>query len=82
MIKSLYSSAGFNFAKIEVSQKVIDEDKIDLVFEIDRGEKTKIDSINFIGNNKVSSRRLRDVIDPKKVSFGKFFQEILFLVKT
>ena len=76
-IKSLYSSAGFNFAKVNVSQKIIDQDKIDLVFEVDRGEKTEIYSINFIGNNKVKSRRLRDVIASEESKFWKIFQEIL-----
>ena len=45
LIKSLYSSLGYNFAKIEAKLKKIDEDNYDLLFEIERGEKTKISSI-------------------------------------
>ena len=62
MIKNLYSSIGYNSAKVEFKTKLVSEDKLDVLIEIDRGNKTKISSIEFIGNNKFSSRKLRDII--------------------
>ena len=70
-IKSLYSSAGFNSVEVEVKTKKISENSLDVLVEVDRGEKTKISSIKFIGNNKVSSKRLRDVTASEKHRFWK-----------
>lgn len=71
LIKSLYSSAGYNSAEVEVKTKKASENSLDVLIEVDRGEKTKISSINFIGNNKVSSKRLRDITASEKHKFWK-----------
>ena len=47
IIKKLYASLGFNFVEISAKVKEIDNENLDLVIEIDRGEKTKISSIKF-----------------------------------
>ena len=72
MIKNLYSSIGYNSAKVEFKTKLVSEDKLDVLIEIDRGNKTKISSIEFIGNNKFSSRKLRDIISSEEQKFWKF----------
>ena len=71
-IKTLYSSVGYNFSKVETKIKRIDEKNIDLVIEIIRGEQTKISSINFLGNNSIRASRLRDVIASEENKFWKF----------
>ena len=73
IIKALYSSAGYNSVTVEIKTKEISKNSLDVLIEIDRGEKTKISSINFIGNNKISSRRLRDVTASEKHRFWKIF---------
>ena len=45
-IKSLYSSIGYNSSKIETKVKKIDEERFDLLIEIDRGKQTKISTIS------------------------------------
>jgi len=70
-IKSLYSSRGYNSAEIEIKTKKITDNSFDLLVEINRGDKTKISSINFIGNNKIKSRRLKDVIASEENKFWK-----------
>ena len=50
IIKKLYSSLGYNFVEVEAKIKEVDLDNLDLMIQITRGEKTKISSINFIGN--------------------------------
>ena len=70
-IKSLYSSLGYNFIKIETKVKKIDDNNFDLLFEIDRGDKTKISSIKFIGNNQIRTNRLRDIIASEESKFWK-----------
>ncbi len=72
LIEKLYSSLGYNFAKAEAKLRKIDEENFDLLIQIDRGEKTKISSISFIGNQNVSARRLRDIIASEEDKFWKF----------
>ncbi len=74
-IKTLYSSIGYNFSKIETKIKKIDEKNIDLVIEINRGEQTKISSINFLGNQSIRSSRLKDVIASEEDKFWKFISK-------
>ena len=46
-IKSLYSSIGYNFAEVTTKVKEIDAKNLDLIFEINRGEITRISKISF-----------------------------------
>ncbi len=70
-IKDLYSSLGYNFTKVKPKVRIIDESNLDLVIEIERGEKTKISSIEFIGNKKVSTNRLLDIVASEESKFWK-----------
>ena len=74
-IKSLYSSLGYNNVEINIKTKKITNNSYDLLVEIQRGEKTRIKSINFIGNNKISNRRLKDVIASEKHQFWKILSK-------
>ncbi len=70
-IKSLYSSIGFNNASVETKIKKIDENNFDVLIEVNRGEKTKISSISFIGNSKVRNKRLKEVVASEEDKFWK-----------
>ena len=71
LIKSLYASAGYNSANVEIKTNKISENSLDVLIDINRGEKTKISSIRFIGNNNISSKRLRDVTASEEHKFWK-----------
>ncbi len=70
-IKKLYSSIGFNSSKVETKIKEIDSFNVDLVFEIDKGNESKISSINFIGDKKIKESRLRSIIASEEDKFWK-----------
>ena len=70
-IKALYSSAGFNSSKVDAKVKKINDESYDLLFKIDRGDRTKISSIQFIGNKSIRGNRLRDVIASEEDKFWK-----------
>ncbi len=72
IIKRLYSSIGYNFVKVEAKVKNIDENNIDLILEIERGEITKISKISFLGDKKIKEKRLRDIIASQEDKFWKF----------
>lgn len=71
LIKGLYTSLGYNFAKVEPKIKKIDAKNIDLIIEIESGEKTEISSIKFIGNKKVSTNRLLEIVASEESKFWK-----------
>ncbi len=71
VIKQLYSSIGYNFAEVEAKSRKLNEDKLDLIFDIKRGRVTKIGQITFSGNKKVKEKRLRDLIASEEDKFWK-----------
>ena len=81
LIKNLYSSLGYNFSKVEVKIKEIDANNFDLIFEISKGEQTKISSISFTGNKKIKDKRLKDIIASEEDKFGKFYRGTQNLIK-
>ena len=71
-IKSLYASIGYNFSEVKAKIRKIDENNLDLIFEIDRGDVTKIFKISFFGDKKIKEKRLRDIIASEEDKFWKF----------
>jgi outer membrane protein insertion porin family len=61
---------------VTVVPKMIDRpnNRVDLVFEINEGEKTGIKSIVFVGNNAYSAWRLKEVIKTSETTFLSFLQ--------
>ena len=74
-IKTLYSSLGYNFSKIEPKIKQIDSNNLDLVIFIERGNLTKISNIKFVGDKKIRDSRLRDIIASEEDKFWKFISK-------
>ena len=52
--------------------KEIDAKNLDLIFEINRGEITRISKISFLGDKKIKEKRLRDIIASEENKFWKF----------
>ena len=75
IIKNLYSSVGYNFSEVEGKIKEIDNDNLDLIIEIKRGAKTKISKVNFIGNKKIRSKRLKEIIASEEDKFWKIISK-------
>ena len=71
LIKKLYSSLGYNFVEIETKVKDVENNRINLIIDIERGPQSKISSIKFIGDKKVRDKRLRDVIVSEENKFWK-----------
>ncbi len=71
-IKKLYASIGYNFVTINTKVREIDKNNLDLIFEIEKGEVTKISKISFTGDKQIREKRLRDVIASEEDKFWKF----------
>lgn len=60
-IRNYYLEKGFPDTKVDFTQKVTEEDvsQVDLNIAVDRGERVKIQSIDFTGNNELRDGQLR-----------------------
>ncbi len=59
---------------VSVQPKIIrlDQNRVNLVFEIHEGDVTKISSIRFVGNKNYSDRKLRSIISTKERAWYRF----------
>lgn len=71
-IKEAYKRVGRD--DVTVGTKIMDlgENRVNVVFEINEGGRTKIAAINFVGNDAYGDRRLADIISTKRSSFLSF----------
>ena len=75
IIKRLYSSVGYGFVKVETKLNRLDKANFDILIDINRGEKTKISTIKFIGDKKIKDKKLRDIIASEEDIFWKFISK-------
>tara|TARA_X000001036_G_scaffold272236_1_gene252773 strand:+ start:1629 stop:3863 length:2235 start_codon:yes stop_codon:yes gene_type:complete len=71
IIKQLYGSLGYNFTEVVTKVRKVDDSNLDLIFEIKKGEPTKIAKITFVGDKKIKDKRLRDVVASEEHKFWK-----------
>ena len=72
LIKKLLKSSGYYFS--EVKTKIIENNNntIDLIFDLELGEKAFIEKIEFIGEKFYKDRLLRNIIASEEKRFWKF----------
>ena len=81
MIKSFYKSLGYYSVSVDADKQKADagENTLNLIFNINKGERSKIKKIYFIGDKKIKSKRLRDVITSEEAKFWKFLTRNIYL---
>ncbi|UTW54048.1 outer membrane protein assembly factor BamA [Kordiimonas sp. SCSIO 12610] len=72
-ILALYRNSGRFAAIIEPKVVQLEQNRVDVLFEIQEGPKTRISKINFIGNKKYSDGDLKDVLATKESRWWKIF---------
>jgi outer membrane protein insertion porin family len=65
-IVELYRRSGRFAATVEPKVIPLDQNRVDLVYEINEGALTEISSINFVGARQFSASRLQEVISTKE----------------
>lgn len=73
-IKLAYSRVGRQDATVSFEVVPLANSRVNVIYRINEGDKTKIASINFIGNDTFSGRRLADVISTKESGVLSFLQ--------
>ena len=81
IIKSFYNQLGYYSSSVEARTKEVKggNNLIDLIFIIDKGKREKITKIFFIGEKKIKTKRLRDVIATEEAKFWKFISRNIYL---
>ncbi|MDA0703062.1 MAG: outer membrane protein assembly factor BamA [Proteobacteria bacterium] len=71
-ILEIYRAGGRFAATVEPKVISLPENRVDLVFEIDEGEVTAVDRINFVGNKVFDDSDLRGVVETEETAWWKF----------
>lgn len=71
-IKTAYRRIGRDDAGVTSQVMDLGDNRVNVVFNINEGDRTQIAAINFVGNQAYSSRRLSDVINTKRSSWLSF----------
>jgi outer membrane protein insertion porin family len=72
-IKEAYRRIGRDDAQVTTQIMDLGENRVNVVFEINEGGRTKISDVVFNGNNAFSDRRLSDIIATKRSSVLSYF---------
>lgn len=72
-IVELYRRAGRFAASVTPQVRQLDQNRVDLIFEVDEGPVTGVRSINFLGNDAFSDNDLRDAIVTQQSRWWRFF---------
>ena len=63
---------GYYFSRIETSIENSDDNKVNIIYEIDIGDKAKLKKISFIGNKIYKNSKLKNIIISEEYKFWKF----------
>ncbi|MCJ2177012.1 outer membrane protein assembly factor BamA [Novosphingobium album (ex Hu et al. 2023)] len=72
-IIELYKRQGRYAATVEPKMVMLDQNRVDIVFEITEGSKSKVRQINIIGNEHFSDGELRGQMVTKQARFTRIF---------
>ena len=79
LMKKIYGSIGFNFTNVDAKIEKFDNNRINLIYVLDKGKKTNIAKISFTGDKKIKDKRLREVIVSEEKKFWKFLSKNTYL---
>ena len=65
---------GYYFAKVETYTELLDNNSVNIIHEIDLGNKGKIKKISFIGEKVFKDRNWDQLLSVKNTNFGNLFQ--------
>ena len=78
-IKNNLKSFGYYFSEVNLKVENLENNSVNLIYDIDLGTKAKIDKITFIGDKIYKDKKLRSVIISEEFKFWKFLSQKKFL---
>tara|TARA_Y100000590_G_scaffold460941_1_gene621414 strand:- start:1659 stop:3890 length:2232 start_codon:yes stop_codon:yes gene_type:complete len=79
LITNILRSNGYYFAEVNTKLKTNNNNTIDIIYNVELGDKAYIKSIKFIGDKKIKDRKLRSVILSEEAKFWKIISNKKFL---
>ncbi len=79
IIENSLNSSGFYFNKVDVSLRTNSNDTVDLIYNIDLGEKALIKNIIFTGEKYYKDKKLKNIIVSEESKFWKFISNKKYL---
>ncbi|HEV7416813.1 MAG TPA: FtsQ-type POTRA domain-containing protein, partial [Tianweitania sediminis] len=71
-IRAAYRQIGRDDAQVTAQVTDLGDNRVNVVFQITEGDRTRIAAVNFVGNSAFPSRRLRDVVSTRESNFLSF----------
>ena len=78
-ILNIFKKSGFYFAEIETSIENNDNNTVNIIFDINLGDKATINKIKFVGDKKFKDRKLFSVITSEESKAWKFISNKKYL---
>ena len=78
-ITNFLKNLGYYFSEIDISIQNLEDNKINLTYNISLGEKAKIKKISFIGNKIFKDKKLKSIILSEEYKSWKFLSEKKYL---
>lgn len=71
-IQDAYAGIGREDATVTTQIVQLGDGRVNIAFQVNEGDRTKISAISFVGNNAFSNGRLADVVSTKRSNFLSF----------
>jgi len=78
-IKVFYRTLGYYFVKIDAQIEKLNRNKVNIIYKVEKGEKAKIAQIYFLGDKKIRTKKLRDIITSQESKFWKVISKNVYL---
>jgi outer membrane protein insertion porin family len=78
-ISSNLKNRGYYFSNISTNVEYLDNNSVNLIYDIELGDKAKIKKISFVGNKVFKDKKLKSLILSEEYKFWKFISGRKFL---
>ena len=76
---NIFKQSGYYFVKIDTKIEKNPNDTVNIIYDVDQGEKATINKIKFIGDKKFKDRKLRGIITSEEDRPWKFITSKVYL---
>ena len=76
---NIFKQSGYYFVKIDTKIEKNSNDTVNIIYDVDQGDKATINKIKFIGDKKFKDRKLRGIITSEEDKPWKFISRRVYL---